>query len=136
APTVASLALAALQERAVAQPAVMRASRARDLPLSFAQERLWFLDQLVPGDAFYNIPAALRVRGALDVGALGRSVSEVVRRHEALRTTFRSRDGRPCQVIGAPAPVDLEVVDISELEAGEREEMLQRRVREEALRAF
>src|SRR5687767_15967976 len=68
-------------------------------PLSFAQERLWFLDRLEPGSATYNIPAARRLGGALDESALERSLSEIVRRHEALRTVFAEVDGAPVQVI-------------------------------------
>src|SRR5262249_47365835 len=66
-----------------------------DLPLSFAQQRLWFIDQLEPGSATYNIPGALRFTGALDVGALAQSLAEIVRRHETLRTTFLVEDGTP-----------------------------------------
>ncbi|MGA2843054.1 MAG: condensation domain-containing protein, partial [Steroidobacteraceae bacterium] len=68
-------------------------------PLSFAQERLWFLGELDPGSALYNIPVALSLDGALDVAALQRSLDEVVRRHEALRTRFETVAGRPVQVV-------------------------------------
>src|SRR5918994_6812467 len=71
-------------------------------PLSFAQQRLWFLHRLDPASPAYNIPAALRLRGRLDVAALQRSLAEIARRHEALRTTFAEMDGRPVQVV-APA---------------------------------
>ena len=82
------------------------ASRAgeEDPPLSFAQERLWFLDRLQPGGTAYNMPLALRLRGALDVEALERSLREVVRRHGSLRTTFGESGGVPYQVV-APEPV-------------------------------
>src|SRR5262249_45101737 len=83
-------------------PLIERISRDGVLPLSFAQQRLWFLDQLQPGSAFYNIPAALRLTGKLDVDALRRSLSEIVRRHESLRTTFEIVDGEPVQVIAPP----------------------------------
>ena len=73
--------------------------RTGPLPLSFAQERLWFLDRLEPGSAVYNIPVALRLGGALDAAALERALGEIVRRHEALRTTFAEVDGAPVQVI-------------------------------------
>ena len=75
---------------------------------------MWFLDQLEPGSAIYNIPAAVRLRGALDVGALERTLSEVVRRHEVLRTHFIAVDGEPVQVIEPAAPLKLQVVDLSE----------------------
>ncbi|MFL5540369.1 MAG: condensation domain-containing protein, partial [Longimicrobiaceae bacterium] len=68
-------------------------------PLSFAQERLWFIDRLEPGSAVYNIPVAWRLAGALDERALERALGEIVRRHEALRTTFGEVDGSPVQVV-------------------------------------
>ena len=75
-----------------------------DLPLSFAQERLWFLDQWEPGTATYNVPAAVRLTGRLNIAVLHQGLNEIIRRHEALRTTFPAVDGRPFQVI-APALV-------------------------------
>ena len=72
---------------------------AETLPLSFAQERLWLLDRMQPGSALYNVPCALRLQGALDADALERALGEIVRRHEALRTTFAEADGAPVQVI-------------------------------------
>lgn len=77
-------------------------SRATDLPhlsLSFAQQRLWFLDQLEPGGASYNVPAAVRLTGQLDLEALQGALNEILRRHEALRTRFASADGTPVQLI-------------------------------------
>ncbi|HSG40129.1 MAG TPA: condensation domain-containing protein, partial [Thermoanaerobaculia bacterium] len=84
-------------------------------PLSFAQQRLWFLDRLQPGAALYNMPAAVRLRGALDRPALERALAEVVRRHEALRTTFVAVNGRPFQVVSPEAAVDLPLTDLSVL---------------------
>ncbi|MFL6200193.1 MAG: amino acid adenylation domain-containing protein, partial [Thermoanaerobaculia bacterium] len=84
-----------------------------ELALSFSQQRLWFLDSLDPGRATYNIPLSLHLKGELDVAALAAALSEVVRRHEALRTTFGDAEGRPFQVIHPPAPVDLPVVDLA-----------------------
>lgn len=89
--------------------------------LSYAQQRLWFLDELQPGLTAYNVPAAVRLRGALDAGALARSLTEVVRRHEALRTTFAGIDGSPVQIVGPPQTVDLPLTDLSELSALEAE---------------
>src|SRR5215208_355968 len=81
-------------------------------PMSFAQERLWFLDQLVPNNPFYNMPAALRLHGALDVSALAHALTALVERHEALRTTFATVDGQPRQVIQPPHPLALPCVDL------------------------
>src|SRR4029077_4878262 len=89
-PTVAGLARTveevAREERGVAAPPIERVPRDGDLPLSFAQQRLWFIDQLEPGSPLSNIPIALRARGRLDAGVLARVLGEVVRRHEVLRT--------------------------------------------------
>jgi len=84
-------------------------------PLSFAQERLWFLDRLDPGTPTYDIPAAVSLRGELAVASLASALTEVVRRHEALRTTFEVRAGVPCQIVAPPAPAALPVVDLSAL---------------------
>jgi hypothetical protein len=70
-------------------------ARDRTLPVSFAQQRLWFLDQLVPNNAFYNTPAAVRLTGSLNLAALEKTFNEIVRRHEALRTTFVTLEGQP-----------------------------------------
>jgi amino acid adenylation domain-containing protein len=83
---------------------------AEPVPLSFPQRQLWFLDQLAPGNPFYNNPAAISITGALDVDALRRSLTEVVRRHEALRTVFEILDGEPRQVVLPAGPVPLPVV--------------------------
>ncbi|HEX8148208.1 MAG TPA: amino acid adenylation domain-containing protein [Pyrinomonadaceae bacterium] len=123
-PTVVALAAAAesaLRDGAAAPPRLERAPRAGDLPLSFAQQRLWFLDQLEPGSAFYNVPAAVRLRGRLDADAFWRALDEVVRRHEALRTHFRDVNGRPAQVVSPPCPLPRVVSDLSALPEQERE---------------
>jgi amino acid adenylation domain-containing protein len=95
-------------------------------PLSFAQERLWFLDQLEGGSAFYNLPFALRLRGALDVDALERSLGEIVRRHDALRTVFLEQGGTARQVIAPYAGFGVTVKDLSRLPAETREAEVQR----------
>ncbi|HYD81243.1 MAG TPA: amino acid adenylation domain-containing protein, partial [Paucimonas sp.] len=91
------------------------------LPLSFAQQRLWFLDQFEAGSAFYNIPAAMRLAGRLDTPALAFSINEIVRRHESLRTTFTTVDGAPVQVITPSLALELPVTDLSDLPHAERE---------------
>ncbi|HLL48505.1 MAG TPA: amino acid adenylation domain-containing protein, partial [Longimicrobiaceae bacterium] len=107
-------------------PAVVPAGRTEAPLLSFAQERLWFLDQLEPGSAFYNLPFALRLRGALDVDALERSLGEIVRRHEALRTVFREQGGTPRQVIAPFGGFGLTVKDLAHLPGETREAEVQR----------
>ncbi|HEV7787260.1 MAG TPA: condensation domain-containing protein, partial [Thermoanaerobaculia bacterium] len=92
---------------------IARTPRDRDLPLSFAQERLWFLDQLTPGSPAYNVPVAFAVHGPLDVPALERAFAEVVRRHEVLRTSFPSQGSRPVQKIAPAAGWTLPVEDVS-----------------------
>ncbi|MFP2934992.1 condensation domain-containing protein, partial [Pyxidicoccus sp. 3LG] len=76
-----------------APPLLARDASVATLPLSFAQQRLWFLDQLQPGNAAYNMPSPVRLTGAVDVAALERSLDALVRRHESLRTTFSSHQG-------------------------------------------
>src|SRR5689334_22924159 len=76
-----------LAGRTTGVDSIRRVSRSGPVPLSFAQQRLWFLDQLEPGLVAYNMPAAVRLAGSLDVAVLTRSLNEIVRRHESLRTT-------------------------------------------------
>ncbi|MEV0505782.1 condensation domain-containing protein, partial [Streptomyces spectabilis] len=94
------------------RPGIPPADRSEPLPLSFAQQRLWFLDRLRPGDSRYNSAVALRLTGALDRAALSRALDTVVERHEALRTTFQETDGRPAQTVSPAGPVPLPVRDL------------------------
>ena len=140
APTVASLAAEAGQrlDGKAATPVlpVEVAARAGDLPLSFAQQRLWFLDRLLPDRSAYNVPAAWRLRGSLDVRALQRSLDLLVMRHETLRTRYAHRDGEPVQVIERAAPVELAVADLSPLAPEARETCSQELVRAHARQRF
>ncbi|HYG65510.1 MAG TPA: amino acid adenylation domain-containing protein [Thermoanaerobaculia bacterium] len=117
-PTVAGLAERVQAAQGIPQPPpivpVSRDTPEGGLPLSFAQQRFWLLDQLKQDSAAYNIPLAVRMTGALQVGLLERVFAEMVRRHETLRTTFASREGSPIQVIAAPR-VELPVLDLSHL---------------------
>jgi hypothetical protein len=117
-------------------PPVAPTERTGALPLSFAQERLWFIDRLEPGSTVYNIPAAWRLGGALDEAALERALGEIVRRHEALRTTFAEVDGSPVQVIAPFGGFVLPVEDLSGLSEADREAAVRRRASEEARRTF
>ncbi|HEU4881108.1 MAG TPA: amino acid adenylation domain-containing protein, partial [Longimicrobium sp.] len=138
-PTVAELAVrveALRRAELPVLPAVVPAGRTGPLPLSFAQERLWFIDRLEPGNAAYNLPGAWRLEGALDEAALERALGEIVRRHASLRTVFREADGSPVQVIAPFAGFALPVEDLSALSEADREAAVRRRAVEEARRAF
>ncbi|WP_304511256.1 non-ribosomal peptide synthetase [Desulfopila sp. IMCC35008] len=106
------------------------------LPLSFAQQRLWFLDRLVPGNPFYNCPAALRLQGRIKRQQLKKVFHELIRRHETLRTRFLEQDGHPLQQIDSPQPLPLVFHDLSSLEPEERLEQARILAREEAARPF
>ena len=113
-----------------------RGSGAGPLPLSYAQQRLWFLDQLEPGSSSYNIPIAVQLTGDLDVKAMERTLGEIIRRHESLRTTFRIVDGQPQQCI-CPAPAfNLPVTDLRALTPDKRESNARRLIAEEAEQPF
>ena len=124
------------REAGQAPAMIPRRSAERPIPLSFAQQRLWFLDQLAPGLTAYNIARALRLTGRLDRLALARSLAEIVRRHESLRTTFALVEGEPVQVVGPPGPVGLPVVVLSGLPEGVREPVALRLATQEARRPF
>jgi amino acid adenylation domain-containing protein len=102
-------------------PPIERVTRDGKLPLSFGQQRLWFLDKLAQGSSFYNISSALRVNGKLDVVALEESLKEIVRRHEVLRTTFSNMDGQPTQVISHAISLTLPLIDLTELPESDRD---------------
>ncbi|HSE17005.1 MAG TPA: amino acid adenylation domain-containing protein [Pyrinomonadaceae bacterium] len=112
------------------------APRDKPLQLSFAQERLWFLDRLQPGTPFYNMPSAVRLLGKVDIPALERSLAEVARRHEVLRTTFPTGDGHPTLLISPAQPMSLPVIDINGLPALERETRARQLINEEVMRPF
>jgi amino acid adenylation domain-containing protein len=139
-PTVADFAHcveAALRaQQGVEAPPIENVSREQQLPLSFAQQRLWFIDQLEPNSSLYNIPAALRLTGQLDIPALEQTLSEVVRRHEVLRTTFAEIDGEPVQIIHEAQELALPVVKLSGLTEDEREAEVRRLSKVEAQTPF
>ena len=103
---------------------------------SFAQERLWFFDQLGPQSPLYNIARAVHLKGPLDLGALQAALDAIVARHEAVRTTLHWVDGRPVQRIAPPGPVNLERVELDGSGAHADPEAVQRLLVEEARRPF
>lgn len=105
-------------------------------PLSFKQEGLWFLQQLKPESALYNSPFAVSLKGKLDVALLEKGLNEIVKRHETMRTTINSIEGRPVQQVHPYKPFRLEMTDISEIEADRRESELMSRVYEEGRKPF
>jgi amino acid adenylation domain-containing protein len=142
-PTLAALARRVEEIRsaghagtAAAPPRIEPVPRGGDLPLSFSQQRLWFLDRLEPGTATYNIPLALHFAGGLDVPALAAALGEVARRHETLRTTFTETGGKPLQRIHPPGPAALPAIDLAGLPAERRLEEARRRMAAEAARPF
>ncbi len=140
APTLRALGAAIDASPRTEAPPLERAGRdrpGRDLPLSFAQERLWFVDRMHPGRSWYNLPAAVRMVGALDLPAMARSLQEIVRRHEALRTSFPDGDGpAPFQVVTPAVPFPMPVVDLSALPEALRERTAQAVLEFESLRPF
>ncbi|HEY0079206.1 MAG TPA: amino acid adenylation domain-containing protein [Pyrinomonadaceae bacterium] len=140
-PTVAGLAeaLAHLdtQEGRVPQPPpIKRRAQKGGVPLSFAQQRLWFLDQLQPGSPFYNIPVAVRLKGDLDESALKRTLNEIIDRHEVLRTIFVSEGVEPLQVVVPSMKLSIPRIDLAGLNADAREREARRLIGEEARRPF
>jgi amino acid adenylation domain-containing protein len=105
-------------------------------PLSSAQRRSWFLDQLEPGSPAYNRPAVFRLKGALDLGALEESLTEIVRRHEILRTKYAEADGEPSQIILPAERLALTVEDLGGVPEASREELMLERAREDGRRPF
>jgi amino acid adenylation domain-containing protein len=113
-----------------------RNKRPRRFPASFSQQRLWFLDQLAPGSAAYNVPGAVRIHGPLDLDAWRRSCNDIARRHEALRTTFEEVDGQPVQVIAEVLEPEFTVVECGHLRGPGGEAGIQALAREEFARPF
>jgi amino acid adenylation domain-containing protein len=128
--------VSALRKQKAALASPLRSEATRYRTVSFAQQRLWFLDQLEPGNPFYNIPVAIRLRGALDVAALRGTLNEIVRRHEVLRTHFVSIEGAPVQVIAPELSLPLEVTELYDFEPRERERRALELAREQAARPF
>ena len=141
-PTVAALAAALGAGGGTESPPLVPVPRDGDLPLSFAQQRLWFLDRLEPGSAAYNMPLVFRIDGGVDLGALAAALADLARRQESLRTVFAEAvaadggAGEPVQRILPPGPAPLRVVDLSSLAAGRRRRERRRCLSAAARRPF
>ncbi|HEU4322800.1 MAG TPA: amino acid adenylation domain-containing protein [Roseiflexaceae bacterium] len=137
-PSIAELARELASQRAsrATAPAPRRAPREGPQPLSFSQQRLWFLEQLQPGLPLHHIPVAVRLEGPLDLPALERSFTELVRRHDSLRTAVSAVDGQPRQVIAPSGTLPLTLTDLTVLGPELRESEARRLCDEEARRPF
>lgn len=139
-PTVAGVAekVAALRQGELSAPPLSAQPRPGEFPLSFAQQRLWFVQRLAPNSSSNNIATAVRIKGALDTAAMEQSLREIIRRHEVLRTVFPEREGQPQQLILPISSVTcrLPVVDLQELAETQREAEARRRAVQEAQQPF
>src|SRR6185369_16934887 len=139
-PTVAELAdyisSGGQSDLAANPPPIVRVSRDHLLPLSFAQERLWFLSQLDGANVAYNVPSILKLTGPLDEGALKRSLNRIVARHEVLRTSFVQQAGTPFQQVLPSLELQVPVIDLSELTSEQRRQQSHRISSAEANRGF
>src|SRR5215216_2396615 len=130
------LRAAAAVESSVIAPPIEPVDRTGELPLSFAQQRLWFLDQFAPGSPLYNIPFTIQLNGPTDLSALNRALEELIRRHEGLRTCFKERNGEGVQVILPPSPIKLELEDLTTVAEETRLAELWHLLNEEAQQPF
>jgi acyl carrier protein len=139
-PTVAGLAESVEKRRGIGRRgdllAIRPASRDEELPLSYAQQRLWFIQQLEPESVAYNLPMAVRLQGRLSIPTMRQSLGEIVRRHETLRTRFEDRDGGAVQIIERAEEIDVPILDVSELEEWEVESIAYEITGKEAGRSF
>src|SRR5262245_59274710 len=138
-PTKLALVHELLREKAELLPGstIQPRGKSNKVELSFAQQRLWFLNQLEPGSPFYNISMAVRISGNVDMKAFVRALNEIIRRHEVLRTSFQPLHGTPVQVIIPRLLVNPSIVDLSELSRnGEAEQEALRLVNADSRRPF
>lgn len=140
APTIAGIARTIedlqLSAEGLQAPPFTRVPREGDLPVSFAQQRLWFLDQLEPNNPTYNIPDVIRINGALNIAILQRCFDEIIRRHESLRTTFKTVEGKAIQVIAPALKLEIPVIDLQEIPESSRETEALERIQKSAKQPF
>ena len=120
----------------LSQPKIEKIERQDKLPISFAQQRLWFLSQLEPESPFYNIPAAIQINGELDISILERSFQEIINRHEVLRTTFLTVEGKPVAELSSINEFKLPVIDLSNSTEIFQTKQVEKIAREEAQQPF
>lgn len=107
---------------------IMKKRRESDLPvLSFAQQRLWFFDQLEPGSSTYNMPFLLKIEGDFDINVFEKSLNEIIQRHEILRTTFLLMDEQPIQIVNPNLSIQVKYVDLQAYSKEERQKFLMNR---------
>ncbi|MFW6359167.1 MAG: amino acid adenylation domain-containing protein, partial [Chroococcales cyanobacterium] len=139
-PTLAGLArqVETAMQRGVSQslPPVQSVTRPNTIPLSFAQQRLWFLEQVVSGSASYHLPFGVRLRGNLNIDVLEQTFQALIARHETLRTTFQTIQGQPCQVIAESVAFKLPIIDLQDLSKVEQKAKLEEIAKTEAQRPF
>lgn len=138
-PTIAGFVKAIqsrIQSKEPPVPRIVPASRSGDIPLSFSQSRLWFLDNLIPNNPFYNVPAAIQLTGPVQKDLLEQTVNEIVKRHEALRTTFSIGEAGPIQVIHPAVTIPIPLVELRELSEAKQEQAVQQLAIEEAQLTF
>ncbi|HET8707644.1 MAG TPA: condensation domain-containing protein, partial [Pseudomonadales bacterium] len=139
-PTVAGLALeverALMTDQSLAQSVIERVDSKKPVALSYAQQRLWFMDQLEPNNVAFNMPIALRISGDLDIKVLERAFAEIVRRHDSLRTVFTAQDGVGYQVIRPFKSWHLQVLDLSALPPAAKENEITQRAKTDARMPF
>jgi hypothetical protein len=133
---IISLLQEAKQSKVSDQLTIQPVPRDGELPLSFAQQRLWFVQQLSPDNDSYNMLEALRLDGGFNIVTLEQSLSELIRRHEVLRTTFPTVDGKPIQQIAPPAPLTLPIHDLQGLSADEQTAQIRQMAESQASAPF
>jgi amino acid adenylation domain-containing protein len=124
------------EDLTLSAPPILPRGEQSELLLSYAQTRLWFLDQLEPNSPFYNIPVALRLQGHLNQVALTQSLAEIIQRHEALRTNFVTVNGQPTQVINTLTNWTVSVINLQHLSPEEQKNAAKKLVKEQALQPF
>lgn len=136
-PEKRQLLLQQLQQKTVSTQILPQRSRNSNIfPLSFAQQRLWFVDSLQPGNPFYNIPVAVRLQGELNISALEYSFNQLIQRHEALRTTFTTVAGEPCQEIASALQITIPVIDLRSLDPATQQQTIPHLATQEAQHPF